>query len=77
MVVRIDEDTKKRFLRTARMEGKSASEKIREMVEDYLSQNDMATVVDQLWERIGSRLRLEKVTDEDIDKAIRDFRHSR
>ena len=77
MVVRINKETKKNFARVVRMEGKSASEKIREMINDYLSQNDLASVVDDLWERIGAKLRKKGVTESDIEKAIREVRESK
>ena len=77
MVVRINKETKKNFARVVRMEGKSASEKIREMINDYLSQNDLASVVDDLWERIGTKLRKKGVTGSDIEKAIREVRESK
>ena len=77
MVVRIDEETKKRFARVVRMEGKSASEKIREMVTDYLAENDLPTVIDDLWERIGTKLREKGVTEKDVEKAIREARASK
>jgi len=74
MVVRIDEETKKKFTRVVRMEGKSASEKIREMVSDYLAENDLPSVIDDLWERIGTKLRKKGVTEKDVEKTIREIR---
>ena len=74
MVVRIDEETKKKFTRVVRMEGKSASEKIREMVSDYLAENDLPSVIDDLWERIGTKLRKKGVTEKDVEKTIRETR---
>ena len=74
MVVRIDEETKKKFTRVVRMEGKSASEKIREMVTDYLSENDLPSVIDDLWERIGTKLRKKGITEKDVEKTIREVR---
>jgi len=77
MVVRIDEETKKKFTRVVRMEGKSASEKIREMVTDYLAENDLPTVIDDLWERVGTKLREKGVNEKDVEKAIREARASK
>ncbi len=74
LVVRIDEETKKKFIRVVHMEGKSASEKIREMVTDYLAENDLPSVIDDLWERIGTKLRKKGVTEKDIEKTIREVR---
>lgn len=74
MVVRIDEETKKKFTRVVRMEGKSASEKIREMITDYLAENDFPSVIDDLWERIETKLREKGVTEKDVEKTIREVR---
>jgi len=77
MMIRIDEETKERFQRLARMEGKSASEKVRELVENYIHKADISLVVDDLWARVGTRLRERKVTEDDVERAIRESRESR
>jgi predicted DNA-binding protein len=77
MVIRIDEETKERFRRVSRMEGKTASEKMRELIESYLRKADLSQVVDDLWERIGSKARKRGVSEEDVDRIIRETRTSR
>jgi predicted DNA-binding protein len=77
MVIRIDEETKERFQRVSRMEGKTASEKMRELIESYVRKADLSQVVDDLWERIGSKARKSGVSEEDVDRIIRETRTSR
>ena len=59
------------------MEGKSASEKVREMVETYIRTMDIGPVVDDLWERIGSKMKEKGIAESDVGKAVRDVRDSR
>jgi predicted DNA-binding protein len=77
LIIRIDDEKKEKFYRLARMEGKTASEKIREMVEGYIERSDIGPVIDSLWERIGQKIRAKGFTEADIDKTIRRVRKSR
>lgn len=77
MIIRIDDETKEKFYRLARMEGKTASEKVREMVDGYIERSDIGPVIDSLWERIGQRIREKGFTETDIEKTIRKVRKSR
>jgi len=77
MVIRIDEETKERFQRVSRMEGKTASEKIRELIESYVRKADLSQVVDDLWERIGTKALKSGVSEEDVDRIIRETGTSR
>lgn len=77
IIIRIDDKTKETFYRLARMEGKSASEKIREMVESYIRKSDIGTVVDDLWSRIGTKMKKKGYSEKDVDKAIKEIRASK
>jgi len=77
LVIRIDRKTKEKFYELARMEGKSASEKVREMVETYIRTMDIGPVVDDLWERVGLKMKKKGIREGDIRKATRDVRTSR
>jgi predicted DNA-binding protein len=77
LVIRIDRKTKEKFYELARMEGKSASEKVREMVETYIRTMDIGPVVDDIWERIGSKIKEKGIGENDVGKAVRDVRASR
>ncbi|KAF0221925.1 MAG: hypothetical protein FD174_256 [Geobacteraceae bacterium] len=77
MVIRIDDETKERFQRVSRMEGKTASEKMRELIENYVRKADLSQVVDDLWERIGAKARKKGASVKDVDRIIRETRTSR
>jgi predicted DNA-binding protein len=71
MIVRIDPEIKKRLSRLARVEGKTTSQMVRELIEDYIKERDISTYVDDLWDRIGGKLKSKGVKPSDIDKAVR------
>ncbi|MBI1921121.1 MAG: ribbon-helix-helix protein, CopG family [Geobacter sp.] len=77
MVIRIDDETKERFQRVSRMEGKTASEKMRELIENYVRKADLSQVVDDLWDRIGAKANKQGVKARDVDRIIRETRASR
>ena len=77
MVIRIDDETKERFQRVSRMEGKTASEKMRELIENYVRKADLSQVVDDLWDRIGAKADKQGVKARDVDRIIRETRASR
>jgi predicted DNA-binding protein len=77
MIVRIDPGIKERFNKLVRMEGKTSSQMVRELIEDYIKERDIGTYVDDLWDRIGGKLQSKGVRQRDIDKTIREVRKSR
>ncbi len=74
MIIRIDKETKDKFSRIARMEGKTSSEKVRELVNTYIADNDLSSVVDDLWSRISEKIKMEGFKEEDIDTVIKEVR---
>ena len=74
LIIRIDEELKNKFSRIARIEGKTASEKIRELVSAYTAENDFAAVVDSLWDRISDKIESSGFKLKDIDKKIKETR---
>jgi predicted DNA-binding protein len=77
LIIRIEETTKKRFSRLVRIEGKSASEKVRELIDGYIKKADIGVVVDDLWDRVGTKMRKKGVRERDVGQAIREVRSSR
>jgi predicted DNA-binding protein len=74
LIVRIDKDTKQRFSRIARMEGKTASTKVRELVASYIEENDFSRLVGDLWDRTSGKLRSKGYTEKDARDAIKEVR---
>ena len=77
MIIRIDPDLKDRFSKLTRMEGKTTSQMVRELIEDYIKERDIGTYVDDLWGRIGGKLKSKGVQQRNVDRAIREARKSR
>ena len=71
MIIRIDDEVKNRLSKLARLEGKTTSEMVRELIEEYIKERDISAYIDDLWSRIGKKLKSKGVTPATIDKAIK------
>jgi hypothetical protein len=61
----------------ARTEGKTTSEVVRELLEEYISSRNIAAYVDGLWERIGAQLETRGITADRIPETIQEVRRSK
>ncbi len=77
MIIRIDKETKDKFIKITRIEGKTASEKVRELVNAYIIENDLSSIVDDLWDRISKKIKKKGFKESDIEPAIKEARVSR
>jgi predicted DNA-binding protein len=71
MIIRIDDEVKNRLNRLARSEGKTTSEMVRGLIEEHIKEHDIGAYIDDLWGRIGRKLKSKGVTPAAIDKAIK------
>ena len=71
MIIRIDNEIKNRLNKLARIEGKTTSEIVRGLIEEYIKERDIASYIDNLWNRTGKKLKSRGVTPAVIEKAIR------
>lgn len=74
MMMRLDDALKKKLQKQARMEGKSTSQIMRELIENYLRERDIGSYIDDLWDRIGGDLRSKGVALRDVKEAVREVR---
>jgi hypothetical protein len=77
LVVRIDPELKDKVTALARAEGKTSSQLIRELLEEYVRRRDMTTYFDSLWSRVGGQLEEKGVGPKDVEEAIRQVRKGR
>jgi len=77
ILIRIDPALKEQLVRVAKMEGKTSSEVVRSLIEEYLNQRDIGSYVDSLWERIGKDLKGRKLGEKDVTAAIKAVRKAR
>jgi predicted DNA-binding protein len=74
MIVRINPELKNKVNSLAKSEGKSVSEVVRELLEDYVKNRDIGLYIDDLWQRLGDKLVSRKVGPKDIQRAIQGVR---
>ena len=74
MIVRINPELKNKVNSLARSEGKSVSEVVRELLEDYVKNRDIGLYIDDLWQRLGDKLISRKIGSNDIQRAIQEVR---
>ena len=77
MIIRMDPELKNRLNKLARVEGKTTSQMVRELIEDYIREKDIGSYIDNLWDRIGGKLRAQGVTQGDVNRAIKESRRNR
>ena len=77
MIIRIDSGMKNRLNKLARVEGKTTSQMVRDLIEDYIREKDIGSYIDNLWDRIGGKLRSKGINQRDIHRAIKESRKSR
>ncbi len=70
MVLKIDPELKEKVSRLARTEGKTLSQVVRELLEEYVRNRDMTGYIDDLWNRIGTKLKDRGVTEEEVFRVI-------
>ena len=74
MIIRINPELKNKVNSLAKAEGKSVSEVVRELLEDYVKNRDIGLYIDDLWQRIGDKLVSRKVGPKEIQRAIQEVR---
>ena len=77
MMVRIDPELKAKVNTIAKSEGKSISEVVRELLEDYVKDRDIGLYIDDLWKRIGTKLSSRGFGPGDITRTIQEARAKR
>ncbi len=71
MIIRIDDEVKSRLKKLARVEGKSTSEMVRGLIDDYIKERDIGVYIDDLWNRTGRKLKSKGVTPSMIERAVK------
>ena len=74
MIVRIDPDLKAKVNNFAKSDGKNISQVVRELLEEYVRNRDIGPYVDDLWDRIGDKLKSKGTGPADIQRIIGEVR---
>ena len=74
MSIRLDSEVKSKITKLAYVEGKRASQVVRELIEKSLRERELGAYVDDLWNRVGKKLTSREVALKDIERTIREVR---
>jgi len=74
MIVRVDPELKTKVNNLAKADSKSISEVVRQLLEDYVRDRDIGSYIDDLWQRIGTKLTSRGLGLEDIQSVIQEVR---
>ncbi len=74
MIIRIDPALKSKVENCARAEGKNVSLVVRELLEDYVINRDISGYIDDLWDRIGTRIKKQGISAGDVTGIIKQIR---
>jgi predicted DNA-binding protein len=74
MIVRIDPALKNKVSNFAKAEGKNVSEVVRELLESYVKNRDIGSYIDDLWSRIGTKVKKQGFGSDDLDLIIKKVR---
>ncbi|MCD6516594.1 MAG: ribbon-helix-helix protein, CopG family [Candidatus Aminicenantes bacterium] len=77
MLIRLSSETKEKLDRVARNQGKSTSQVVRELINDYIQDRDIGVYIDDLWSRIGKKLKSKGIYHKDIPEMVRQVRESK
>jgi len=77
LLIRMDPELKRKLTKLATMEGKTSTQIVRDLIEDYVKRRDVASYIDSLWGRIAQGLRSAGADADDVAKAVREVRKSK
>jgi predicted DNA-binding protein len=70
LTVRIDDELKDQFDKLARHEGKTTSDVVRDLVNEYVQDRDRSAFLRNLWNRMRENAEAAGMTREDVDETI-------
>ncbi len=74
MIIRVDPELKERVSALAKAEGKNVSEVVRELLKAYIKERDLSGYIDDLWNRIGGKMRKKGMDRRRVNEVIRQVR---
>ena len=77
MIIRIDAEKRRMLNRLSRSEGKTTSEVVRGLINNFVNEHDISNFIDNLWDRIGAAMKRKGYTQKDIARSIAETRKAR
>ena len=70
MIIRIDAEKRRALNRLSKIEGKTTSAVVRELIDTFIAERDISGYIDNVWSRTGKAIREKGFTEKDIDRLI-------
>ncbi len=77
MIIRIDSAKRDKFNNLSKAEGKTTSQVIRELIDNFIKNHDISLYIDDLWERIGKKLTEKGYVQKDVQRFINASRRAK
>ncbi len=77
LIIKIDLELKNKTTRLAKTEGKNLSEVIIGLLESYVKERDIESYIENLWERIGNKIKTKGYAENGIDSIIQEIRQNK
>ena len=77
LVIRIDPEKREKLNRISKAEGKTTSQVIRGIIDDYIKEHDISGYIDDLWQRIGNSMTDKGYSKKDINFFIKESRKNK
>jgi len=77
LLIRLDSSLKARIAKLAKLEGKTLTRVIRELIRNYIQERDIAGYIDQVWDEIGHEIKEAGHTVDDVDRLIQEARRDK
>jgi len=74
ILIRVDEDLKRKVQKLARAEQKSVTQKIREILYQYVEEHDIERSLKSLWKEIGEEIKKAGYKPSDVNRIIKEVR---
>jgi len=74
LLIRVDEEIKRKVQQLARAEQKSVTQKIREILYQYVEDHDIEKSLKSLWKEIGEEMKKAGYKPSDVDRIVREAR---
>jgi predicted DNA-binding protein len=76
LLIRVAPELKRKLARMASLEGKTSTQVVRDLIQEYIRQRDLPGYIDDVWTRIAADLAAKGVKPRDVAKTIRAVRKS-
>ena len=70
MIIRIDAEKRRVLNRLSKVEGKTTSAVVRELIDTFIAERDISGYIDNVWSRTGKAIKEKGFTEKDIDRLI-------